>query len=140
MAETVKSFGLTVIAADRVFYEGRAFYLRVNTIQGFCGFMANRASVMMALSTGELKIETADGQTIIGIASGGILSCANNRITVIVDSCEHPDEIDEKRAEEAKDRALERLRQKQSIGEYKMTQASLARALTRLKYEKKHYI
>jgi hypothetical protein len=47
-----------------------------------------------------------------------------------------------RRAEEAKERALEQLRQKQSVGEFKRSQMSLARALTRLEFssQKKHYI
>ncbi len=61
-------------------------------------------------------------------------------ITVLVDSCETADEIDEARARAARDRAEEELRQKQSLGEYKMTQAALARALSRLAFSsgKKH--
>ena len=57
----------------------------------------------------------------------------NNRATVIVDTCEYPEEIDLRRAEEAKERAEEQLRQKQSIAEYHISKASLARAMTRLK-------
>ena len=57
----------------------------------------------------------------------------NNRATVIVDTCEYPEEIDLRRAQEAKERAEEQLRQKQSIQEYHMNQMALARAMTRLK-------
>ena len=57
----------------------------------------------------------------------------NNRATVIVDTCEYPEEIDVRRAKEAKERAEEQLRQKQSIEEYHMSKASLARAMARLK-------
>ena len=46
---------------------------------------------------------------------------------------EHPEEIDRKRAEAAKKRAEERLRQKQSIREYYHSKAALARAMARLK-------
>ena len=70
------------------------------------------------------------------------MNCANNRITVLVDTCETAEEIDVRRAEEAKERALEQLRQKQSVGEFKMTQSSLARALSRLEFSshKQHFI
>ena len=53
----------------------------------------------------------------------------NNRATVIVDTCESPEDIDVRRAKEAKERAEERLRQKQSIQEYYRSKASLARAV-----------
>ena len=55
------------------------------------------------------------------------------RVSVLVNTAERPEDIDVKRAEEAKERAEERLRQKQSIQEYHLSQASLARAMARLK-------
>lgn len=50
-----------------------------------------------------------------------------------METAERPEEIDKVRAEEAKERAQEQLRQKQSIQEYYHSRASLARAMTRLK-------
>ena len=49
---------------------------------------------------------------------------------------ERPEEIDIRRAEEARDRAEEQLRQQQSIVEYHRSQAALARAMTRLRVTK----
>ena len=53
---------------------------------------------------------------------------------------ERPEEIDIARAQEAKERALEKIRQKQSIQEYYHTQASLSRAMARLRvgHRQKH--
>ncbi len=45
----------------------------------------------------------------------------NNRASVLVNTAERPEDIDVKRAEEAKERAEEQLRQKQSIQEYSVT-------------------
>ena len=61
----------------------------------------------------------------------------NNRVSILVDTAEHPEEIDVRRAREAKERAREQLRQKQSIQEYYMSKASLARAMSRLRYSSK---
>jgi len=52
---------------------------------------------------------------------------------VIVDTCESPEEIDVRRAEEAKERAEEQLRQKKSLEEYNANQMALARAMSRLR-------
>ena len=57
----------------------------------------------------------------------------NNRAKLFCLSVESPEEIDIRRAQEAKERAEEQLRQKQSIQEYHMNQMALARAMTRLK-------
>ena len=63
----------------------------------------------------------------------GCCMVANNRVTVLADTVERPEEVDANRAKEALERAQERLRQKQSIQEYYLSQASMARAMTRLK-------
>ncbi|MBR1524764.1 MAG: ATP synthase F1 subunit epsilon, partial [Lachnospiraceae bacterium] len=55
------------------------------------------------------------------------------RCTIVVDTAEKPEEIDVNRALEAKKRAEEKLQHKLSEREYRLMQASLARALTRLK-------
>ena len=52
---------------------------------------------------------------------------------MLVDTAERPEDIDEVRAREAMERAKEQLRQKQSIQEYHVSQASMARAMYRLK-------
>ncbi len=141
MADT-SSFSLKVIASNKVFYDAQAEYLQIITLTGSRGIMAHHAPCIVAVETGQMSILKPDGERITVVVSGGICSVANNRVTVLVDTCETAEEIDIRRAEEAKERALEQLRQKQSVGEYKMTQSSLARALTRLEFSshKKHYI
>ena len=70
----------------------------------------------------------------------GFVEIVNNRVTLLVETAEHPEEIDIARAREAKERAEEQLRQKQSIQEYYHTQASLSRAMARLRvgHRQKH--
>ena len=70
----------------------------------------------------------------------GSIEIVNNRVTLLVESVERPEEIDIARAQEAKERALEKIRQKQSIQEYYHTQASLSRAMARLRvgHRQKH--
>ena len=67
----------------------------------------------------------------------GFVQISNNRVTLLVETAENPDEIDIRRAEEARERALEELRQKQSIQEYYRSSASLSRAMSRLKVAKR---
>ena len=56
----------------------------------------------------------------------------------VADFCMAPEDIDEKRAKEALERAEEQLRQKQSMQEYYVSKASLARAMARMKASKRH--
>ena len=57
-------------------------------------------------------------------------------VLILVDTIERPEEIDRVRAERARERAEERLRQKQSVQEYYRSKAALARAMARLKSTK----
>lgn len=67
----------------------------------------------------------------------GTMVFANNKAEVLVDTCETQEELDERRAKEALERAKERMRQKQSQREYQMSQMAMARALARLQFKDK---
>ena len=98
---------------------------------------AHHENMVFAVEVGELRIQTEDGEWIVGVVGTGFAQVINNRVSILVDTAEHPEEIDVRRAREAKERAREQLRQKQSIQEYYMSKASLARAMSRLRYSSK---
>lgn len=129
----MKTFYLNVISSDKVFYEGRCQNLIIPTPDGQKGVLAHHENMVVAVDSGELHLETPEGEWITAAVSRGFAEIMNNRVSVLVNTAERPEEIDVKRAEEAKERAEEKLRQKQSIQEYHMSQASLARAMARLK-------
>lgn len=137
MAEVKSTFFLRVIAAEKVFFSGLARNLIIQTVDGQLSFLAHHQEMMAALNPGELQIQDEEGNWISAIAGFGSMVFANNRATVLVETCEKPEEIDKKRAEEALERAKERMRQKQSQREYHMTQAAMARALSRLSLKDK---
>ncbi len=136
MAES-NQFFLHVIAAEKIFYEGYAQCLIVSTVDGLTSFLSHHCQAIVALSQGELSIKKPDGTWINVVAGVGSMVFANNRATVLVETCETQDELDERRAREALERAQERMRQHQSMREYHMTQAAMARALSRLKFKEK---
>ena len=90
-----------------------------------------------AVSPGELRYRPADGdqagQEQIAAVSSGLVKVENNDVLVLVDTAEHPEEIDANRARRAADAAKEALLQKRSIQEYKVAQYNLARAMSRLR-------
>ena len=73
---------------------------------------------------------------ILPLWEAAIAQIMNNRVTVLAESIERPEDIDLKRAQDAKERAQEQLRQKQSQQEYYISKASLARAMARMKAAK----
>ena len=133
-----KTFHLEIIASDRVFFEGETEHLVITAIDGLIGIMACHEPLVTALPTGELKY-MVNGKWQYAAISEGFIEVMPDHAIILADTCELPEEIDVKRAEEARARAEERLRQKQSIKEYYQTQAALNRAMNRLKLSQKHF-
>ena len=125
------TFGLKIIASDRVFYIGRCRKLILPAPDGKMGILPE--NMVIAISVGDARMEIEEGSWVDIAVGAGFAEVVNNRVTILVDTAERPEEIDVRRAEEAKERAEEQLRQKQSLQEYYRTQASLARAMNRLK-------
>ena len=129
----MNTFYLRVVSSDKVFFEDKVTRFVLPLEDGEMGILAHHENMVIATSIGEIRITTADGRTVTGVVGEGFTQIVNNRVVMIVDSAEKPEDIDRVRAKQAK----ESLRQKESLKEYKQTEASLARALTRLKVTEK---
>ena len=128
------TFGLKIIASDKVFYEGRCRKLIIPAPDGEKGILSNHENMVIAIAVGTAKVQLAGEDEWRDLAVGtGFAEIVNNRVTLLVDTAERPEDIDVRRAQEQQERAQEQMRQKQSIQEYYHTQASLARAMTRLR-------
>ena len=131
------TFGLKIIASDKVFYEGRCRKLIIPAPDGEKGILANHENMVIAIVVGTAKVQLAGEDEWKDLAVGsGFAEIVNNRVTLLVDTAERPEDIDVRRAREQQERAEEQMRQKQSIQEYYHTQASLARAMNRLRVAK----
>ncbi len=133
-----RTFHREIIATDRIFFSGETEHLVVTAIDGLLGIMAGHEPLVTSLPTGELKY-LVDGVWKYAAISEGFIQVMPDSSIILADTCELPEEIDIKRAQEAKERAEELLRQKQSIKEYYETQAALNRAMNRLKISQKHF-
>lgn len=130
----MSTFWLKIVASDHTFYNGNCETLVVPAHDGEMGILPHHETMILAVQEGELRFRVSgETQWREAIVGRGIVQVANNRVTMLVDTAERPEDIDEVRAREALERAEEQLRQKQSLREFKMTQASMARALSRLK-------
>lgn len=133
-----KTFHLEIIATDRIFFSGEVEHLVITAIDGLLGIMAGHEPLVTSLPTGELKY-LVDGEWKYAAISEGFIQVMPDSSIILAETCELPEEIDIKRAEEARERAEEMMRQKQSIREYYETQAALNRAMNRLKISQKHF-
>jgi F-type H+-transporting ATPase subunit epsilon len=127
-----KQFKLTIVTPERQFFDGNAEAVTVTAPDGQMTILANHVPIVAPLVVGTLSIKT-DGEWHQSFNSEGFMEVGAEEVVIFVQACEWPDEIDERRAEEARRRAEERLRQKQSIQEYKQTKMALARAMARLR-------
>ena len=100
--------------------------------------MSHHEDMVIATKEGEVRFKEKEDDDWTKVVVGvGFVYISHNRVIMLVDTAERPEDIDRVRAKEAKIRAEERLRQKESLKEYKQSEASLARALTRLKVTEK---
>lgn len=132
-----KKFQLEIIASDHPFYKGECELLVFPGIDGEHGIMANHEAMVTGLSAGELKYQN-DGVWYYAAVSNGFVEITPQKVIILADTIERPEDIDLHRAEEAKIRAEEKLRQKLSNMEYYQTMAALNKAMNRLKVKKKH--
>lgn len=132
------TFWLSVIASDRVFFKGRCLSLAIPLQDGEMGLLPHHENMIIAITTGEMRIVKEDGQVVHAVVGDGFAQIMNNRIRMLVHTAERPEDIDIRRAQEAKERAEEQLRQRLSLQEHSHSEASLARALTRLRLKSKY--
>lgn len=132
-------FHVKIISSNRTFYEGVCHCLILPAVDGEMAVMAHHETEVDAVKPGVMRYQTEDGGSWVeAIVGQGFCEIANNRVMLLADTIEKPEEIDRIRAQEALERAKERLRQKQSISEYYSTRAAMARALVRLKETEKY--
>ena len=128
-----EEFRVHILASDRDFFDGMCTSIRLPTVDGAIGVLARHINLVTALVPGEMWYRLADGTERTATVSHGLLRVENNDVLILVDSAEHPEEIDMVRAKRAAERAKEIMLQSKSWQEYLQTQASLSRAMNRLK-------
>lgn len=127
------TFRLRILASDRTFFDGDCRSLVIPTVDGTREILAHHSNMIAALVPGTLKGRFYNDPPRIAAVSEGLIKVENNDVLVLVETIELPEEIDANRAKRAEAHSREILLQKKSYVEYKTAQATLARALTRLK-------
>ncbi|MCL2821120.1 MAG: ATP synthase F1 subunit epsilon [Oscillospiraceae bacterium] len=126
-----KLFNLKIFTPEREFFDGDVEGVTAIAPDGSVMVLADHAPMVMPVSIGKICIKK-DGVWDESVNSEGFMEVRHDGVVIFVQACERPDEIDARRAEEAKKRAEEHLRQKQSMSEYKQSKIALARAMARL--------
>ena len=127
-----------VVTAERTVFQDDVDMVVAPGIEGQLGILPHHAPLMTSLTFGELIIHR-EGQDDEFIAiGGGFMEVGPEHVTILADSAERAAEIDEQRAEEARERAEELMAQKRREDEdFARAEAALRRSMLRLKVAKR---
>lgn len=126
------TFRLEIVTAERLCYADDVDVLVAPGIEGQLGILPHHAPLMTMLQPGELIIRKS-GEELYWAIGGGFIEVCQDKVIVLADTCEYTEEIDVERAELAKKRAEEGLKERAPDIDIARTEAALRRALTRLK-------
>jgi len=130
-----KLFNLKILTPEREFFDGDVEAVTASAPDGKVTVLADHTPFIMPVVFGNIKIKR-DGIWEDSVNSEGFMEVHHEGVIIFVQTCEHPDEVDVRRAEEARRRAEESLRQRQSMSEYKQSKLALARAMAKLRVTK----
>ena len=122
---------LDIVTAERVVYADDVDVVVAPGIEGQLGILPHHAPLMTTLQPGELRVMKEAEEFSLAI-SGGFLEVRPERVIILADACERAEEIDVSRAEAAKRRAEERLKQPTPEVDVTQADAAMRRALARL--------
>lgn len=124
-------FTLKVITPDRVFYEGEASMVEFNTTEGEIGVLKGHIPLTVIVNPGILTITEAEGTKEAALHSG-FAEILQDQVVIMAEVIEWPHEIDLDRAQQAKERAEERLRSKTPETDIVRAETALQRSLARI--------
>ena len=128
MAEEMK---LKVITPDKRFYDGDVTMVELTTTEGNIGIYPNHIPQTAVVAPGVLKIHEGTELKEASLISG-FITIMPDVVTIMAEIAEWPDEIDFKRAEEARVRAERRLAEHNPELDTLRAEMALKRALVRL--------
>lgn len=124
-------FKIEIITPDRIFYEGEAEFVEFNTAAGEIGVYANHIPMTTVLAPGIVTIHNGE-EEVLAAVHAGFAEILGDKITLLAEIAEWPDEIDVTRAEAAKDRAEERIANKSADIDVVRAELALRKALIRI--------
>ncbi|MCX7569546.1 F0F1 ATP synthase subunit epsilon [Tumebacillus sp. DT12] len=132
----MRKMPIEIVTPERKVYENEANLIIARGGDGDIGIMAGHSPVVTTLKISALRVKTDGGDHTIAV-SGGFLEVKPDKVTVLAESAELPEEIDVDRASRAKERAERRVKDSKS-GDIDARRAELAlsRALNRLEVAK----
>lgn len=129
-----------IVTPDGVVYEDMVEQVTVPTTSGEITILPNHIPLVSVLKAGELKLQKDKVELGIAVSGGIVENKAGNKLYIMADTAERAEHIDIERAEEARKRAEELLKQKENVADvdFARLQANIERELARVKVAKKY--
>ena len=128
-----------IVSQDRMVFEGDVDIVVLPGSAGEMGILPHHAPLLTTLKYGFIKVRQ-QGQEQVFTVAGGVAEVQPKIVTVLADAAENIEEIDEKRAETARERAQEMLAKgtPQDTDAYLAIEAALRRSNLRLDAVKRY--
>ncbi|MFC1917352.1 F0F1 ATP synthase subunit epsilon [Chloroflexota bacterium] len=128
---------LDVVTAEQSVFSDDVDMVVAPGVGGQLGILPHHAPLMTMLQPGELTIKKGNTEQVL-VISGGFLEVRPERVIILADAAERAEEIDIQRAEEAKERAQNRLKERRAMGaDEARAETALRRAMMRLSVAQK---
>ncbi|MDO4187926.1 MAG: ATP synthase F1 subunit epsilon [Lachnospiraceae bacterium] len=125
-------FKVKIIAPDRLFYEGEAEMIELTTTEGQLGVYKGHIPLTAVIAPGVVRVYEAGGEVKSAALISGFVEILQDKVEVLAEIVEWPDEIDLHRAEEAKIRAERRIAEKATDVNMARAELALKRAVARI--------
>ena len=130
------TFQLEIVTPEKLVVKDQAEEMQIPGKNGYLGILPGHAPLITELAVGEISYRN-HGYTHHLAVAWGFAEVLPDKVTILAETAERPEEIDAKRAREAKQRAEERLKSGSTETDYARAQDARQRAETRLQVAEK---
>src|SRR3989344_7494196 len=130
---------LEIVTPEKIAYSEEADQVTLPTALGEITVLPGHTPLVTQLLPGELVLKKGNQYSIMA-TGGGFAEITGKKVSVVTDLAQRPEEIDEKAAEDARERAEGALKEKGRLSEeeFAATAAVLQKALAQLRVKKRH--
>ena len=134
-----KTLMLQIVTPQGTVYSDDVEMVTLPGVEGQIGILPHHVRLMTQMVPGEIIVRK-DGRSRFLAVGGGLVEVTGDHVSILTDMAVAAESIDEARAEEARQRAAARLREKISAEELASVNAALARSLAQLRVKRRRRI
>lgn len=133
----VNTLKLEIVTPDAVVYSEDVEMVTLQGVEGQMGIYPQHVRLMTQLVPGEMIVHKGGRDDFLAVGEG-LVEITNDRVAIVTDMAVAAENIDEARAEEARQRAAARLQEKLSSQDLASVNGALARSLAQLSVKRRH--